>query len=55
MRAAVSFYFRPLPDGVWENKVTVRSTRWARMYAPGDFIERVSPSRAAVDWFKAHL
>jgi len=102
---AVSFYLRPLPDGVWENKVTVRSTRWARMYAPGDFIERVSPtpllmvvsdhdqitnadlalkayqralepkrlvmlkgghfdpylgqfetaSRAAIDWFKAHL
>jgi uncharacterized protein len=41
---AVSFYLRPLPAGVWENKVTVRSTRWARMYAPGDFIERVSPT-----------
>jgi hypothetical protein len=27
------------------NKVTVRSTRWARMYAPGDFIERVSPTQ----------
>ncbi len=102
---AISFYLRPLPDGVWENEVTVRSTRWARMYAPGDFIECVSPtpllmvvadhdqitvadlalkayqralepkrlviikgghfdpylgefetaSRAAVDWFKAHL
>jgi fermentation-respiration switch protein FrsA (DUF1100 family) len=94
-----------VPDGVWENKVTVRSTRWSRMYAPGDFVERVSPmpllvlvaahdqiavadlalkayeralepkrlvmmkgghfdpylrefetaSRAAIDWFKAHL
>jgi fermentation-respiration switch protein FrsA (DUF1100 family) len=41
---AVSFYLRPVPNGVWENKVTVRSTRWARMYAPGDFIERVSPT-----------
>jgi uncharacterized protein len=41
---AVSFYLRPLPAGVWENKVTIRSTRWARMYAPGDFIERVSPT-----------
>jgi uncharacterized protein len=41
---AVSFYLRPVPDGAWENKVTVRSTRWARMYAPGDFIERVSPT-----------
>jgi fermentation-respiration switch protein FrsA (DUF1100 family) len=41
---AVSFYLRPVPNGVWENKVTIRSTRWARMYAPGDFIERVSPT-----------
>lgn len=102
---AVSFYLRPVPDGVWENKVTVRSARWFRMYVPGSFIERVSPtpllmlvadhdqlastdlaleayeralepkrlvmtrgghfdpylsefdtaSRAAIDWFKAHL
>jgi uncharacterized protein len=41
---AVSFYLRPLPEGVWENKVTVRSMRWARMYEPGSFIERVSPT-----------
>lgn len=41
---AVSFYLQPVPKGAWENKVTVRSTRWARMYAPGDFIERVSPT-----------
>jgi dienelactone hydrolase len=41
---AVDFYLRPVPKGVWENKVTVRSTRWARMYAPGEFIERVSPT-----------
>ncbi len=41
---AVSFYLQPLPEGIWENKVTVRSTRWARMYAPGEFIDRVSPT-----------
>jgi uncharacterized protein len=41
---AVGFYLRPMPNGVWENKVTVRSTRWARMYASGEFIERVSPT-----------
>ncbi|MEH3116381.1 MAG: alpha/beta fold hydrolase [Methylorubrum populi] len=41
---AVSFYLRPMPAGVWENKITVRSTRWARMYAPGDFVDRVSPT-----------
>jgi hypothetical protein len=40
----VSFYLRPVPEGVWENTVTVRSTRWARMYSPGDFVDRVSPT-----------
>jgi fermentation-respiration switch protein FrsA (DUF1100 family) len=33
-----------LPDGVWENNVTVRSTRAARMYEPGNWIARVSPT-----------
>lgn len=41
---AVSFYLRPVPDGVWENMLTLRSTRWARMYSPGEFIDRVSPT-----------
>ena len=41
---AVTFYLQSVPEGVWENKVTIRSTRWARMYAPGDFVERVSPT-----------
>lgn len=41
---AVSFYLRPVPDGVWENRLTLRSTRWARMYSPGEFIDRVSPT-----------
>jgi fermentation-respiration switch protein FrsA (DUF1100 family) len=41
---AVNFYLQPVPDGIWRNEVTLRSTRWARMYAPGDFIERVSPT-----------
>lgn len=40
----VSFYLQPVPDGVWENRVTLRSTRWARMYSPGEYIERVSPT-----------
>ncbi len=40
----VDFYLQPVPDGVWENKVTVRSMRWARMYAPGEYIDRVSPT-----------
>jgi fermentation-respiration switch protein FrsA (DUF1100 family) len=41
---AVDFYLQPVPEGVWENKVTIRSNRWARMYAPGDFVGRVSPT-----------
>ena len=40
----VAFYLQPIPTGVWENTVTVRSTRWSRMYAPGEFIARVSPT-----------
>jgi fermentation-respiration switch protein FrsA (DUF1100 family) len=43
-RDAVDFYLQNLPDGVWENRVTVRSTRMARMYEPGLFIRRVSPT-----------
>ncbi|MFJ9543821.1 alpha/beta hydrolase [Streptomyces sp. NPDC101225] len=43
-RDAVDFYLQKLPDGVWENLVTVRSTRMARMYEPGLFIGRVSPT-----------
>jgi fermentation-respiration switch protein FrsA (DUF1100 family) len=41
---AVDFYLQELPEGVWENRVTVRSTRMARMYEPGSFIRRVSPT-----------
>ncbi|MEV6026646.1 alpha/beta fold hydrolase [Streptomyces sp. NPDC052036] len=41
---AVDFYLQPKPDGVWDNRVTVRSTRAARMYEPGTWITRVSPT-----------
>jgi cephalosporin-C deacetylase-like acetyl esterase len=41
---AIDFYEQPLPDGVWENTITVRSTRAARMYEPGVWIGRVSPT-----------
>jgi uncharacterized protein len=40
----VDFYLTPVPEGVWENEVTVRSTWWARHYAPGHYVERVSPT-----------
>lgn len=41
---AVSFYLQPLPEGAWENNVTIRSTRAARAYEPGIYITRVSPT-----------
>jgi hypothetical protein len=41
---AIDFYTQPVPDGIWRNEVTVRSTRAARMYEPGTWISRVSPT-----------
>ncbi len=41
---AIDFYLQPIPDGIWENEVTIRSTRAARMYEPGTWIARVSPT-----------
>jgi uncharacterized protein len=42
---AVTFYNQPVPEGVhWDNRVTVRSTRAARMYEPGQWVSRVSPT-----------
>jgi fermentation-respiration switch protein FrsA (DUF1100 family) len=41
---AIEFYRQPVPDGIWENTVTVRSSRAARMYEPGVWIRRVSPT-----------
>jgi uncharacterized protein len=41
---AIAFYTQPVPEGTWDNAVTLRSTRAARMYEPGAFIDRVSPT-----------
>lgn len=41
---AIEFYLQSVPDGAWDNSVTVRSTRAARMYEPGAWIARVSPT-----------
>ncbi|WP_324191994.1 alpha/beta hydrolase [Nocardia brasiliensis] len=42
---AVDFYLSTVPEGArWENTVTLRSTRKARMYDPGTFAARVSPT-----------
>jgi fermentation-respiration switch protein FrsA (DUF1100 family) len=42
---AINFYLQPLGESTkWENAVTARSTRLARMYEPGAWISRVSPT-----------
>jgi uncharacterized protein len=41
---AVAFYNQPVAPGTWENVVTLRSSRAARMYEPGQWISRVSPT-----------
>src|ERR1700726_1600163 len=41
---AINFYHQPIPAGVWENDTTIRSTRAVRMYEPGNWITRVSPT-----------
>jgi fermentation-respiration switch protein FrsA (DUF1100 family) len=41
---AIDFYLQPIPPGIWENSVTSRSTRAARMYEPGIWVPRVSPT-----------
>ena len=41
---AIAFYLQPLPQGVWKNEVTVRSGWLARMYEPGQWVARVSPT-----------
>ena len=42
---AIDFYLQPLGAGArWENTVTMRSTRLARMYEPGAWVPRISPT-----------
>ncbi|ANB72386.1 peptidase S15 [Paraburkholderia phytofirmans OLGA172] len=41
---AIDFYLQSMPPGIWENNVTIRSTRGARMYEPGVWVSRVSPT-----------
>jgi dienelactone hydrolase len=41
---AVAFYLQDVPDGVWTNEVTVRSTHAGTAYEPGVFVDRVSPT-----------
>ena len=41
---AIDFFLQPIPEGIWKNEVTLRSTRAARMYEPGIWVSRVSPT-----------
>ena len=41
---AIDFYLQPIPEGLCKNEVTLRSTRAARMYEPGAWVSRVSPT-----------
>lgn len=41
---AVNFYLQPVPAGSWHNEVTLRSSRAARMYEPGIWAPRISPT-----------
>ncbi|MBC8751593.1 MULTISPECIES: alpha/beta hydrolase [Paraburkholderia] len=41
---SVAFYTQALPEGAWSNTVTLRSTFAARMYEPGIWAERISPT-----------
>jgi fermentation-respiration switch protein FrsA (DUF1100 family) len=41
---AIDFYLQPIPEGLWKNEVTLRSTRAACMYEPGAWVSPVSPT-----------
>jgi hypothetical protein len=43
-KETIDFYLQPIPKGVWTNEMTVRSTQAARMYEPGTWVARVSPT-----------
>ncbi|MDX3072587.1 alpha/beta hydrolase [Streptomyces sp. MI02-7b] len=42
---AIRFYLEhDMPEGVWENRVTLQSNRRSRSYDPGHWIDRISPT-----------
>jgi len=43
-QAAIDFFLQPVSEGLWKNEITLRSTRAARMYEPGAWVSRVSPT-----------
>lgn len=41
---AIEFYTQPIPEGKWNNEVTVTSTRWAKMFMPVNWISQIAPT-----------
>jgi len=41
---SIEFYTQPSAAHVWQNSVTLRSTFMARMYEPGHWVARISPT-----------
>jgi uncharacterized protein len=41
---AVEFFSQEVPPGIWKNEITIQSNRRARMYEPGRWVDRVSPT-----------
>ena len=41
---AIAFYTQPVPNDAWDNEITLRSNAAARMYEPGIWAPRVSPT-----------
>jgi uncharacterized protein len=44
VQESVDFYHQPIPEGIWENQVTIRSMRSFNMYNAGEWVDRVSPT-----------
>ncbi|MFT4439084.1 alpha/beta hydrolase [Caballeronia sp. 15715] len=40
----VDFFLQTVPPGMWKNEITLQSNRRARMYEPGRWIDRISPT-----------
>ena len=43
VQESVDFYLQPIPEGIWENKVTLQSMQHFSMYDSGSWVPRVSP------------
>jgi uncharacterized protein len=44
VQESIDFYLQPIPENLWENKVTLQSMRHFGMYNSGTWVSRVSPT-----------